>query len=551
GQVYSTIPVGYRGEPIEGQFTKRKKPRCNLAIDEAAAEYVRRIFTWFVEQMLTIEEIVRRLNDDPAAPEPPKSLEGDWTRKSVIGVLSNKRYRAEWPCSATETKWLSKADYARQFPRAEPLGVFVHEHLRIVSDEIWFRAQVRLTKTAKRSGRKPGNSKRKPRSKLLNGILVCPEHERQLYVGGPRGRSFYCKDCRETVIDKRPLFTLLPQGLAVRLTLTAIKDLVAADEGLVASIVMACQTAANGMQQPDSSRENELRARDRKLKAAIEFALRNPGQTPAEEEETRQLVGQFRRERADVQAELGLIEAARNRPVRVPTREEVKSDLQQLDAILLAAQSGSIEEQSLARGIVELVTGGQIELTQMGERVRGRGWLQGTFQCDIVGLLASRLAGQVIRTGDPAPTVVIDFREPSTLDEQANSAKELYDQGILNVEIGHEMGCSKSRVTQLLRHWFESRGQSMPDGRSRRSQLKRKHREPPPYQEIADGVMELVRENWLLQDIATKLNVDRDMVTAAIRYWHESRGLAVPDGRSRRKHLPRRGNSRRRRIDPE
>ena len=41
----------------------------------------------------------------------------------------------------------------------------------------------------------------------------------------------------------------------------------------------------------------------------------------------------------------------------------------------------------------------------------------------------------------------------------------------------------------------------------------------------------------LLQEIATQLKTHRDQVTKAIRYWYESRGLPVPDGRERRKSL--------------
>ena len=61
--------------------------------------------------------------------------------------------------------------------------------------------------------------------------------------------------------------------------------------------------------------------------------------------------------------------------------------------------------------------------------------------------------------------------------------------------------------------------------------------EPPLYQQLAEAVMELFRQGRLLQDIADTLQVDRNTVTSAIRWWHESRGLPVPDGRTRCKEL--------------
>ena len=45
------------------------------------------------------------------------------------------------------------------------------------------------------------------------------------------------------------------------------------------------------------------------------------------------------------------------------------------------------------------------------------------------------------------------------------------------------------------------------------------------------------QQQKLLKDIAVTLGVDCNTVTAAIRYWHESHGLPVPDARKRRKTL--------------
>jgi len=303
----------------------------------------------------------------------------------------------------------------------------------------------------------------------------------------------------------------------------------------------ACQRAAAELQQPDLGRLGHLRSRCQQLTRSIEAALRDPGESPEDQEETRQFVRQLRQERSQAGAEIGLLEASRDRPLKVPTRDEVHRELDRIDQILLGASAGiDAEQQGLARGIVELVTGGRIELTQCGERVQHQGWLEGRFQCDLVAILASQLAGQRIESLDPASTVVIEYREPSTLDEKARQARELFDQGVLNVEIARRLKCSKSRVTRLLKHSFESTREAKPDGRKRRAQLAVKHSEQPLYQRLSERVMELVREGLLLQDIAAKLECDRNTVTQAVRYWHASRGLPVPDGRTRRKDLPRR-----------
>ena len=95
----------------------------------------------------------------------------------------------------------------------------------------------------------------------------------------------------------------------------------------------------------------------------------------------------------------------------------------------------------------------------------------------------------------------------------------------------------------LLKESFALEGKELPDGRSRRSKLDKKHIEPPRYQAVADEVMALYDEGKLLGEIAEQLQLDRNRVTSSVRYWHELRGLPVPDGRTRRKCLDRKSRS--------
>jgi len=67
--------------------------------------------------------------------------------------------------------------------------------------------------------------------------------------------------------------------------------------------------------------------------------------------------------------------------------------------------------------------------------------------------------------------------------------------------------------------------------------LERKFAKPPLCQKVADAVIDLCDQGLLLGEIAERLEIDRNTVTAAIRWWHKSRGLPVPDGRTRRKQL--------------
>lgn len=55
------------------------------------------------------------------------------------------------------------------------------------------------------------------------------------------------------------------------------------------------------------------------------------------------------------------------------------------------------------------------------------------------------------------------------------------------------------------------------------------------YQKISSEVKKLADEKLLFQQIARRLDVDRNTVTQAWKFWHVSRGLPVPTGHQRRK----------------
>ncbi len=205
--VFGTITFGYRACEVPGAPTRRKRARCEYEIDPEAAGWVRKVFTWYVEEGLSISAIIRRLNDDDSAPLGPKAVSGRWSRLAVRLLLSNPRYRGWWMYGKTKMVWQSKKDYSRQVPRERPLGEQKFEELRIVSDEQWHRAQKRLAEEPRGGGRRPKDGNRKTRPKLLNGFFFCAEHGRRLHVGGTQGLLMVCPVCQDLPAEKRPLYS--------------------------------------------------------------------------------------------------------------------------------------------------------------------------------------------------------------------------------------------------------------------------------------------------------------------------------------------------------
>jgi hypothetical protein len=550
-QVCGTVTFGYRPKPVPGPNTRRQLPRTEYEIAPEQAHWVRQVFIWYVEQGLSLASIIRKLNEDPSIPLGPKSVSGRWTRLGVLVLLKNGRYRGLWEYGKSKNVWQSKKDYGRQVPREEPLKQVQFEELRIVTDNIWFAAQKRLAEEKERVGRKPKDGQRTNRPRLLNGLFVCPTHQRSLYVGGPRGLMMVCPVCQDLPAEHRPLFTFLNRRLALALTCQRLAELIQSDPSLLQEALRVCQQEAARQQQPDPRRQAELGARLETLTRQIQFVLHNTGESDIDQQEAETALRTLRRNRAQVQAELAQLGHSQ-KPIRIPTEEQFKAVLGHLGALLVrAAESDDQDEQDEARHLVRLLTGGRIELYQQGARRAHQGWLQGRFRVRALAVLVARAAGLPIDPGAEGPEEVVDYREPTEPEQWADQVKALYDQGLLIKKIARQLGINRNLTSKALACWHQQRGLELPDGRSRRGTLHHKHLVAPPYQQIADRVKELCDQGFLLEEIAHQLGYDRNTITSAHKYWFRSRGLPVADGRTRRKTLARKTRAASRERDME
>jgi hypothetical protein len=537
--VCGTITFGYRGEPIAGEFTKRRRPRCRVALDPQTAATVLKTYQSYVGERLSIAEIARRLNADPDIPLGPKCASGRWTRTAVRRLLGNPRYRGWWGYGVTQNVWQSKQDYGRQVPRAEPLREGQFDELRIVPDDLWHAAQQRLAEEGRRNGgRKPKDGNRGARPRLLNGIFRCPTHDQSLYVGGAHGHYMSCRHCLTMGSAERPLFSQLPRELAMRLTCEKLADLIRRDEGLVALVVAACRHEAARLRQPDPSEQFELQRRIKQLSSQIQFLLKNAGETDQDRREATENLKELRRTRAEIAAEISRREAGKLLAAAVPDAEAVRGLLRELAVILQAAAAGESDAAAGAvRELIESLTGGRIELFQKGERQARRGWLQGRFRVRLLRFAVEKMVGGQTGVDDRGVEVVIDYKEPSPFEAEAERAKALYDQGLRNSQIAATLGRGRNWVTKLLKRWFEAHGSTMPDGRRRRSTLTTERTAAPLYQQIAEQAKGLWDAGLADLQIAERLGCSPPTVVAAVAFWYQSRGLAAPSHGDRRAAL--------------
>jgi site-specific DNA recombinase len=533
--VHTSLSLGYTGEIVDGEFTRRQLPRRKIVIDPDTARWIVTIFYWYIVEGIGISAISRKLNADDDAPAPVNSITGLWTHALVRTHIANSQYRGWWAYGANETKWSSKKDYALQVPREKPLKEGQLEELRIIPDNCWYAAQKLLNTEHGNSGRKPKDDNQNARFNLLRQLFCCPTHGRRLSVGGANGCVLLCPVCRCIEADERPLFTHLNRELAVRLTCEQSIDWLEPTDELVGSIIDICERESASLTGPDPEALQTLRKQLDVLTATIEFNRRNPGVSDEEQCQTESVLKDLRSEQNEVLAQLRSVESAMTVVDRVPARSTVVEFLEATRDLLRQCLT-SKDETILRNGrrTIDDLTGGSIGLHQMGERAKSKGHLQGRFQIDIASFAVERLTEMRLTAPSTARDAVIDYKKPMLIDEQSETAKRLWDDDLLQVEIAKQMGRKPAYVTKLIQHWHDVRGLPRPNNKMRRKRLENKQSKLPLYKQIANAAIELIEAGHSDLEIARQLTTSDSNVATAIKWWHQIRNLPVPTAADRR-----------------
>lgn len=527
--VHGTLTYGYQGDAILDSINHNGKPNRKININPDEAKVVRQIFEWFTVESLSIKSIVQRLNSDHEIPPPRKNKNRKWTRQTVIRILSNERYVGLWAYGKTKAVLISSKDYIRQKKRDKPLKEVHFEELRLILDDIFYAAQKRLDENSNGRGRGPVDGNRITRPKVLNGYFRCPEHDRALLVSGRNGQYMSCPDCQNETRSERSLYSQLNRKVALELLCKRFTALIQSDPELIDQIVKACQEEADRLQRPDPDQINKLENRQKMLLRSIRHLMRQEPETDEEERELDTVLGEKRGELLDVKHQLSFLTKDEATKIQIPTHEEVTSLLDGLSETMLdVSESGLPDDVDFLRELMNRLTGGKIELFQMGEKSPRKGWLQGRFQCPLKSVLVQQLTGMPSIAPEEYQDVVVDFHIPDRDDEMLKRAWELKQQGKMNIEMVSILGCSRGNVTRLIKKASEIHGVPFEDGRKRRAKLKKKQLKTPQYRQIADEAVRLWNETPCYLKIAQELGCNDVLVEKAIRFWYESRNLPVP-----------------------
>lgn len=195
---------GYGSEPVPGSEQNRagrnSKPRKIYVINQEHAEWVSQIFTWYVDEDISINQITRRLNQ-LKAPKDHRSSSQEWHHDLVVTILSNSKYIGIWPWGEMQNVRDPETGIVCQKPRLEE----EHEkwkwelpHMRIIDDSTFRRAQEKLDTNAEKwekhrrangkfTGSSPETNGRR-KVKLLHGLLKCAQCGSPFHSDGKRAR---------------------------------------------------------------------------------------------------------------------------------------------------------------------------------------------------------------------------------------------------------------------------------------------------------------------------------------------------------------------------
>lgn len=160
---------------------KGPRPKKGIRICEAEADRVRQIFVWFLAKW-SIGAIARELTRLGVDKGRRATTKG-WHPQQVHRIITNPKVIGEWTWGATKTlrntagsKKQVPAEAAAVAKRSRPL-------MRIVEQDVWDAAQLRMAELKDKFGLKPGQNRRGPKPPvnagaeyprtLLGGLLKC------------------------------------------------------------------------------------------------------------------------------------------------------------------------------------------------------------------------------------------------------------------------------------------------------------------------------------------------------------------------------------------
>lgn len=530
---------GYTSVDFPGsEYGRKRKLRKKNVILEDHAAWVRKIFDMFVHQKKSISEIVReltRLN----APKDHRSTVDHWHHQTLINLLKNEKYVGIWIWGKRTNKTNELTGQKRQMERPkeefEKTMIF-KEELRIIDDATFFAAQEILeqnkekycgSRGTKGKFNKATNDLQDPRHPL-QGLFRCNHCESNFVTNGE-----HYMQCSGHISGLCPVATVLPRKLAEEKLRGLFREKVIENKDLSDCLFETFQKAhekANLEKPIDIEVGKATQAKlEKKIQNLVQLCADGDGDIP----EVRKTIKQLSEEKQNLENKLLAFEANIKNPVEKPSRESMLKQIQLLggnddkcsklpafharklfgEIMLLEVETpGRKRKHFLGVGnistlrLAEMISGNQGQLGEacdeeiMLEFMDLPHWMdhvpeimrlynEGVKDRDIakrLGIPRCWIAQARKYDAESSGKEFIDGRKlKARLDnvtfakKYAEQVKEMLDKGMLLQDIARDLDLDRNVITWAKNYWYESRGLTPPDGRTRRKSLDKKCSDPP------------------------------------------------------------------------
>ena len=541
GYSTGTYPFGYESVPKEGtEFGRQKKLRSVVEINEEKAQWVRKIFEWFLKDKMPIQKIVKELTKLEVTKDHRSSV-SHWSHQSVAHMLSNKYYTGV--CSygkKTNIRNPLTGKISQKIRPAEESGKWItfREDLRIIDQETFDQVQEKLEENRARYASKRGRSGRftgptndfqNPRHHL-QGLFVCSKCNSPFITQG--FQYMQCKGHKNGLCDVK---TCLPRALAKKIILKELQRSLGKNDPLTECLFEALKKSIETRKtnKPDEieSLTKNLKAVTSKINRLLDLFENLKDGDPEGQKDLQDKIKARTQEKKLLEKQLDKIAGSSKKNVQEPTLQLIQD---KLDFIANAIEGDALSKITWTKIL------GNIELMEVDTIGHERKHFAGFLKLETSRLLNLVDDGSKFISDGCDEEMMLDFIDKPEWFAFKDRILELHAKKMKHRDIAKALGCPRGWVTLALKHHAEESGTPYVDGRK----LKKRLGKLTVAMKIADQAKALMDKGWLLQEIAKELGCCKDTITAAVKHWHTSRELPVPDGRTRRKSLERKSSKR-------
>jgi len=539
GYSTGTFPFGYKSVDLVGtEFGRQRKLRKKVMIHEDNTQWVRKIFDWFVKDKMPIQQIAKELTR-LGAPKDRRSTVSHWNHQSVSHMLSNAYYIGI--CAYGKKTNVRNPLTGKVHQKLRPVEesdkwITVREDLRIIDQETFDQAQERLEENRSRYAKKRGKAGRftgatndiqNPRHHL-QGLFVCSKCNSPFIT-----HSAHYMQCKGNINGLCDVNTCLPRVLAKKIIIENLQRLLEKNQPLVECLF---ETLKKSIEVRKTNQPNELESFTKNLKEVtskinrlLDLFENLKEADPEGQKDLQDKIKARTQEKRNLEKQLAKLTGSSKQSTPVPTLPLIQDKLNFI--------ANAIGNDTLSK-IPWYKILGTIALMEVDTIGHKRKHFAGFLKLETSRLLSLVTDGAEILSDGCDEEVLLDFIDDPKWFAFKDRILELHAKKMKHKEIAKALGCPRNWVTLALKAHAEESGVPYVDGRK----LKKRLGKVTAAMKIADQAKALMDEGWLLQEIAKKLECGRDNITAAIKHWYSSRGLPVPDGRTRRKSLERKSS---------